>query len=159
MSVKIFSGKVKESLIIDNVDFMEYDLIYMAGGWGAAYDLGTSAILGEKITRANAEGKILGSVCHGALGFVMAKETNGEPLVKGKRMTAVTDKQVKELRIKGTPMHPETELRKLGANYQSNSAMTDLLATLTVVDGNIVTGQNQNSGMETAQTMMKLLEE
>ena len=31
--------------------------------WGASYDLGYSEVLGEKLTQANAEGILLGSVC------------------------------------------------------------------------------------------------
>jgi putative intracellular protease/amidase len=77
----------------------QYDIIYMAGGWGAAYDLGQSDELGKKVSEAYAQDKILGSVCHGALGFIKAVDEKGFPLVKGKRMTAVTDKQVRELGI------------------------------------------------------------
>jgi len=74
-------------------------------------------------------------------------------------MTAVTDKQISELGIAMTPLHPEAELRRLGVNFQSNSAFKDMFTTLTVIDGNIVTGQNQNAGSETAQKMMELLNE
>lgn len=149
--------KTKHSLKIDDINFLEYDIIFMAGGWGASYDLGTSEILGNKITEAHAKGILLGSVCHGALGFLMAKDTTGLPLVEGKKMTGATDKQIKELNINITPMHPETELRKQGAIYQSNTAFRDFFATLTVADGNLVTGQNQNSSGETAQTLLKML--
>jgi len=152
-----FMKKVDHSMSIDDVNFTNYDLIFMAGGWGAAYDLGTSQVLGEKITQAHAANKVLGSFCHGALGFIQANEVNGDPLVKGKSMTAVTDKQVHELKITMTPMHPETELRKLCAKFKSKTAFKDVLANLVLVDGNIVTGQNQNAGAETAQTMMRLL--
>jgi hypothetical protein len=34
----------------------------MAGGWGACYDLGTSEVLGKKITEANANSILPGSV-------------------------------------------------------------------------------------------------
>lgn len=151
--------KTKHSLKIDDVSFLDYDIIFMAGGWGASYDLGTSEILGRKITEANANGILLGSVCHGALGFLMAKDTTGLPLVEGKKMTGVTDKQVEELDISVTPMHPETELRKHGAIFQSNTGFRDFFATLTVVDGNMVTGQNQNSSGETAQALLKMLKD
>lgn len=149
--------KTRHSLKIDDINFLDYDIIFMAGGWGASYDLGTSEVLGEKITEAHAKGIFLGSVCHGVLGFLMAKDTTGLPLVEGKKMTGVTDKQVKELNISITPMHPETELRKHGAIYQRNTGFRDFFATLTVVDGNIVTGQNQNSSGETAQSLLKML--
>jgi putative intracellular protease/amidase len=115
--------------------------------------------LGEKLTQANAAGIILGSVCHGALGFIRAKEVDGESLVKGKVITAVTDKQVKELNVSNTPLHPETELRKLGADFKSKTAFKDIFANLVLVDRNLVTGQNQNAGAETAQAMMQLLED
>lgn len=152
-------NKVTHSLKIDNIDFLEYDIIFMTGGWGAAYDLGTSEVLGQKITEANAKNILLGSVCHGVLGFRLAEETNGKPLVEGKIITGVSDKQIQELKIESTPLHPETELRKQHANYQSATAFKDTLATLVVIDGNIVTGQNQNSGGETAQTLLRLLAE
>lgn len=151
--------KAMNSLKIDDVDFLDYDIIFLAGGWGASYDLGYSEVLGEKITQANAEGILLGSVCHGALGFLKAEKADGTPLVEGLRITAVSDKQVEELGITATPMHPETELKKLGADYRKQEAFRDFFATLVVTDGNIVTGQNQNSSGETAQTLMKLLSE
>jgi putative intracellular protease/amidase len=151
--------KVQHSLKIDEVDFTRYDLVYMAGGWGAAYDLGTSEVLGRGISAAYAAGAVLGSVCHGALGFLQATDEHGDPLLRNRHVTAVTDKQVKELGITITPQHPETELRKAGAIFESQTAFRDMLADHTVVDGRIVTGQNQNAGAETAQKMMGLLVE
>jgi putative intracellular protease/amidase len=152
-------NKTQNSLSIEDVDFLDYDIIWMAGGWGAAYDLGYSEMLGEKISEAYTEGILLGSVCHGALGFRMATEVDGRPLVEGKTMTGVTDKQIQELGIEHTPLHPETELRKQNANFVSNTAFRDFFATYVAVDGNIVTGQNQNSSGETAQKLLSLLQE
>jgi len=154
-----FKEKTQHSRKIDDVDFTQYDLVYMAGGWGAAYDLGTSEVLGRKISEAYAADAVLGSVCHGALGFLKAVDEDGEPLLKGRHVTAVTNKQVEELGITITPQHPETELRKSGAIFESSTAFKDMLANLTVVDGRIVTGQNQNAGSETAQKMMALLDQ
>lgn len=152
-------SKTQNSLKIDDVNFLDYDIIWMAGGWGAAYDLGYSEVLGEKISAAHSEGILLGSVCHGALGFLKATDVDGSPLVEGRTMTAVTDKQVEELGIEITPQHPETELRRLGANFVSGTAFRDFFATYVAVDGNIVTGQNQNSSGETAQTLLRMLAE
>ena len=152
-----FQKKVRSSLKIDDVDFTRYDLVYMAGGWGAAYDLGFSEVLGRKISEAYSRKIILGSVCHGALGFLQAKDEKGNPLVKGRKMTAVTDKQVKELGIEITPQHPERDLRAAGALFEAQSAFRDIFANHFVIDGTIVTGQNQNAGAETAQKMMGLL--
>lgn len=150
----VFQAKVKSSLKIDALDFTQYDIIFLAGGWGAAYDLGTSAVLGQKITQAWAANKVVGGVCHGPLGLLLAKDTQGAPLVKGKHLTAVTNKQVAQLGITITPQHPERELRAAGALFEADTALLDPFANLTVVDGRLVTGQNQNAGVETAQKML-----
>lgn len=155
-----FQEKVKNSHKIDNIDFTKYDAIWMAGGWGAAYDLGQSKVLGQKISEAYyAQKPLIGSVCHGALGFIQAKDTLGNFLITGRTMTGVTDKQLVELGITQTPLHPETELRKIGVNYEYNSGNQDIFQTITVVDEErrIITGQNQNSGHETAQKMMAIM--
>ena len=98
-------------------------------------------------------------MCHGPLGFLKAKDAEGNPLVKGRRITAVTDKQVRELGIETTPHHPEKELRELGADFQCTHRRRDPLANHWEVDGNIVTGQNQNAGPMVAREIMKLLDE
>lgn len=156
LSDPAFQGKAKNSLLIDDIDFTQYDIIYLAGGWGAAYDLGKSRVLGRKISEAYAAGKVIGGVCHGLLGLLSARDENGQPLVRGRRITAVTDKQVKELGISITPQHPERELRAAGANFESETAFRDMFANHVVVDGRIVSGQNQNAGAEVANVMMKV---
>ena len=150
--------KVRNSISISDIDVDDYDVIFFAGGWGAAFDLGFSDMIGEKVTEANAKNLVLGGVCHGPLGFLKAKNADGEPLVKGRRITAVTDKQVKELGIETTPHHPEKELRELGADFQCTHRRRDPFANHWEVDGNIVTGQNQNAGPMVAREIMKLLD-
>jgi putative intracellular protease/amidase len=154
-------GKVKNSKKITDIDFTTYDIIFLAGGWGAAYDLGYSDDLGQKISDAYYTGNsIIGGVCHGPLGLIRAKDKDGNLLIAGRRMTAVTDKQIKQLFITATPQHPEAELRKAGALFESQSKLIDMFATHVVTDDEkrFVTGQNQNSGHETAHKMMGLLE-
>jgi putative intracellular protease/amidase len=155
-----FQAKVRNSLKIDDVDFTQYDIIFMSGGWGAAYDLGYSPVLAEKISEAYfAQTPIIGGVCHGVLGLINAKDREGKLLIAGRQMTGVSDKQVRELGIEITPQHPETELRKAGALYESQSAFRDFFATHVVVDDErrFVTGQNQNSSHETAQKMLTII--
>ena len=150
-------AKVTDSIAIGDVDVSQYDIVFLAGGWGAAFDLGTSDELGAKITEANGRGAVIGGVCHGPLGLLKATTPAGEPLVAGRRISAVTDKQVRELGIESTPQHPETELRGQGARFESATAFRDPLANHWVVDGNLVTGQNQNAGPMVAREMMRLV--
>jgi len=156
----VLKAKIEDSLRIDDVDFTRYDAIFISGGWGAAYDLGYSDVLGAKVSEAYyAETPVLGSVCHGALGFIRARDRDGNLLIAGRKMTGVSDKQVHELGIDVTPQHPETELRRAGVAYESETAFRDVFATHVVVDDErrFVTGQNQNSGHETAHQMMALI--
>ena len=157
----IAQAKVKSSIPISDVDIEQYDIVFISGGWGAAYDLAQSPVLAGKVRDAyyGDRSAVIGGVCHGVLGLVSARDRDGELLVSGRRMTGVTDKQIKELNIEITPLHPETELRKAGALFESQTAFRDFLATHVVVDDEqrFVTGQNQNSGLETAHRMMQLL--
>lgn len=154
-----FRAKVTESLAISEVNIDDYDIVFLAGGWGAAFDLGFSDELGEKVTAANANDAVIGGVCHGPLGLLKAKAADGSPLVEGRKISAVTDKQVRELGITATPHHPETELRKLGAEFESQTRRRDPLANHWVVDGNLVTGQNQNAAPMVAREMLRLAAE
>ena len=149
--------KVRRSLAITDVDVDDYDIVFLAGGWGAAFDLGTSDELGAAMSEAIAQGAVIGGVCHGPLGLLKATAPDGSPFVEGRRLTAVTDKQVRELGITNTPQHPETELRQAGAHFESTTARRDMLANHVVVDGDLVTGQNQNAGPMVAREMLERL--
>lgn len=152
-----FQLKARHSHAISELDFRDYDLIFLAGGWGAAYDLGQSQVLGEKLSQSFQMGIVHGAVCHGPLGFLQAQDAQGRPLVAGLKLTAVSDQQIFELGIGHTPLHPENALRKAGADYTKAPALFDVLATSVQVDGRIVTGQNQNSALATAYRMMEML--
>ncbi len=152
-----FRSRVEDSIAIADVDASAYDIVFLAGGWGAAYDFGQSEELGRKVSEAYARESVVGGVCHGPLGLLQAVTPDGEPLVRGRRVSAVSDKQIDELGITFTPMHPERDLRAAGALFESETRFRDMLASRVVVDGRLVTGQNQNSGAETAHRMMEVL--
>jgi putative intracellular protease/amidase len=159
----VAQAKVENSIPIAEVDMDQYDIVFLSGGWGAAYDLAQSPELAAQVSEAYYGDKeaIIGGVCHGVLGLVRARGRDGELLVAGRRMTGVTDKQIKELDIEITPLHPESELRKAGVVFESQTAFRDIFATHVAVDDErrFVTGQNQNSGLEAANLMMQLVAE
>ena len=157
----IFQAKVENSIKIDDIDFAEYDVVFLSGGWGAAYDLEQSDVLAQKISDAYYSEKetVIGSVCHGALGLVNAKDRDGNILIAGRRITGVTDSQLEALNIAFTPKHPETELKKAGVIFEYSSAFRDFFATHVTVDDEqrFVSGQNQNSGLEAAHKITGIL--
>ena len=159
----VAQAKVKNSIPIADVDIEQYDIVFLSGGWGAAYDLAQSPALAQKVSESYYGDKeaVIGGVCHGVLGLVNARARDGELLIAGRRMTGVTDKQIKELGIEMTPLHPETALREAGVVFESQSAFRDMFATHVTVDDEerFVTGQNQNSGLETSNVMMQVLAE
>jgi len=149
-----FLEKSSNSLKIQDVNPNDYDVVFIAGGWGAAYDLKGNPNLSETISEFYVQNKPIGAVCHGPLGLIGAKDNSGKLILEGRQVTGVTNKQIKELRVTGTPDHPETELRKTGAVYESKSGLLDLFQNHIVEDENLVTGQNQNAAEEVAWRLM-----
>lgn len=152
-------AKARQSLCINDLDLTEYDVIFIAGGWGAAYDLAQSDVLSRKVSEAYAEGVLMGSVCHGALGFIGATKPDGSELVRDVKITGVTNRQIKQLGIGVTPKHPETELRQAGAYFESTSKLIEMTANHVTVDEahRIVSAQNQKGGVEAAVKALNLL--
>lgn len=155
----VLKEKATHSKSIADIDINEYDIVFLAGGWGAAYDLSQSEILSVKMSEAYASRKVLSAVCHGSLGFIGAHKPDGSPLVEGVKITGVTNKQLNQLMVKGTPKHPETELRNSNAMYKSKHGLIDMFNSHVEVDEEhlIVTGQNQKAGVEVAQEAVMLL--
>ena len=91
-----------------------------------------------------------------AFGLKPDEKIPSDPLVWA--TSQITDK-IPKFSFKGK-IYPEEELRKAGVIFESKSAFRDMFATLTVVDDEkrFVTGQNQNSGHETAYQIMKILD-
>ena len=113
-------------------------------------------MLGREVSDAWAAGRVVGGICHGPLGLVKARTPTGELLVKGRRVTAVTNKQLHEVGVEITPLHPETALREAGAFYEGqHHRARDIFANHYVCDGDLITGQNQNAGPMVARLMMQ----
>lgn len=150
--------KLTHSSAVSDTDFAAYDIVFLAGGWGAAFDFGQSDALARRMSEAYAAGRILGGICHGPLGLLRARKPDGELIVRGRRLTAVTDRQIEQLGVSLTPLHPETALRAAGAKFESRThAFRDFFANHYVADGDLVTGQNQNSGPMVARLMLERL--
>jgi putative intracellular protease/amidase len=151
---------LQNSIRIADIQLQDIDIIYIAGGWSAAYDLMQSQVLADWISEAYANKKILAAVCHGPLGLCSAQKPDGSPLLKGVKATGVTNSQLRQLRVMFTPKHPEDELNRVGAVYSKKEhRLTDMFALHVVVDKahRIVTGQNQKAGLAVAHAAMELL--
>ena len=110
-------------------------------------------------------GKIAAALCHGVAVLRYAKLSNGELLVKGKTVTgfanveedfadeAVWNAQFLPRGQHIMPWRIEDELKRLGANY----VQAGLWRGFAVRDGNLITGQQNFSGEETARLLVDSL--
>jgi len=152
--------KVLNTKRIKDIDVKEFEMIYFAGGWGAAFDLGKSEIIAKKVSRAFALNKVIGAVSSGTLGLTRAKKPNRELLLKGVVATTVTNKQVRQLGASGDIKQlPEDVVKKTGARWVAQQGVFDAIETTTAIDRNhrIVTGQNQKASCNVAFEMALML--
>ena len=146
-----------EKLAVVNVDPASYGAVILAGGHGALWDFPASRELAELIRAAYEAGGVIAAVSQGGAALAGVTLKNGEPLVKGKKLTAMTDR---EIYITGLaerlPFFPETELRKKGAAFVAQ----DNWCRHSVADGRLITGQNTASaqavGELTRRTLLRL---
>ncbi|HTI18354.1 MAG TPA: type 1 glutamine amidotransferase domain-containing protein [Trinickia sp.] len=147
---KVLANTVK----LADVKADDYDTVFYAGGHGPMWDLTNdkdSIALVEAFYNA---GKPVAAVCHGPC--VLLKATyEGEPLVKGKRVTCFTNDEEEAVGLtKVMPFLVEDELKRLGGRFEKVANW----AVLTIVDGRLITGQNPASSGPTARELLKLLQ-
>lgn len=139
---------------LEDEDVTTYDALYIPGGHGAMYDLATSDLVAKVIGTAWDNGKVVASVCHGPAAFAKAKDANGDPIVKGRKVSAFTDSEEGGVGLAdAVPFLLETRLRELGANFESVADWQPHA----VADGQLVTGQNPASSEAAAEKVLALL--
>lgn len=131
----------------------DFDAIYIPGGHGAVFDLAGSQAVADFLADAWKQGKIIASVCHGPAAFV-GVEIDGEPLVKGKKVSAFTDSEEDASGLTDVvPFLLESRLRELGADFRK----ADDYTPQAVADGRLITGQNPMSSEKVAQLLTQQL--
>jgi len=139
---------------IEDEDVTVYDALYIPGGHGAMFDLAESDLVAKAIGRAWDAGKVVASVCHGPAAFAKVVDANGDPIVKGRKVSAFTDSEEHAVGlVEAVPFLLETRLRELGAEFES----VDDWQPYAVADGQLVTGQNPASSEAAAQKVLALL--
>jgi putative intracellular protease/amidase len=146
---KILANTVK----LADVKADAYDTIFYSGGHGPLWDLvndKNSIALIESFYNA---GKPVAAVCHAPA--VLQKVTyQGQPIVKGKRVTGFANTEEEAVQLtKVVPFLVEDELKRLGGHYEKGADW----GVFTVVDGQLITGQNPASSGPAAQELLKLL--
>src|SRR5947208_572849 len=136
-----------------DVKAADYDTVFYPGGHGPMWDLAKDPRSIALIEDFYNSGKPVAAVCH-APGVLRHVKVQGQPLVKGKRVTGFTNGEEEEVQLtKIVPFLVENELLRLGATFEKVRNWQPFC----VVDGRIITGQNPPSSTTTAQTLLKQL--
>jgi putative intracellular protease/amidase len=147
------------------LEVARFDAVVVAGGQAPMSNFEAATDLHRKFSAFYEAGKIAAALCHGVAVLRYAKLSNGDPLVKGKTVTGFAnveedfaDQAVWSANLlpRGKHVMPwriEDELRRLGANY----VQAGLWRGFAVRDGNLITGQQNFSGEETARLLLDTL--
>ena len=149
------------------IEVAAFDAIVVAGGQAPMFTFENSVSLHRKFVEFYEAGKIACALCHGTAILRYARLSNGQYLAKGKTVTGFAnveedfaDNAVWSMNLLPRDQHLmpwriEDELKKIGANY----VQSGLWRGFAIRDGNLITGQQNFSGAETAGLVVKALGE
>lgn len=154
---------VENTREVSDIQVDKFDSIIVAGGQAPMFTYEKAFSLHKKFLEFYESGKPTAVLCHGVALLRYIKLRNGEPLVKGKTVTGFAnveedfaDNAVWEMNMLSRDKHVmpwriEDEMKKLGANYLQSG----LWRGFAVRDGNLITGQQNFSGAETAELVIQ----
>ncbi|WP_373228557.1 type 1 glutamine amidotransferase domain-containing protein [Cohnella sp.] len=139
---------------LDEVKGADFDVIFLPGGHGTMYDLPDNDKLQLLLKEFFESGKIVAAVCHGPAGLVNVKLSDGQYLIKDKRITAFTDSEEKAAGMdQYMPFLLESKLREARPNFVAAADWSDHYE----VDGNLITGQNPQSTISVTREVISKL--
>lgn len=135
----------------------DHAAIIVAGGQAPMFTFRGNETLQSLIRDFYVAGKPTAALCHGVSALIDIRMGDGSYLVSGKKVTgfsAAEDAYVDEaLGAKLFDWWVEPALRERGAAYSENG----MWANYAVADGNLITGQQQNSGGSVARRIIEQL--
>lgn len=155
----------EETRPVAAIDVAAFDAIVVAGGQAPMFTFEQATGLHQKFAEFHDAGKVVSALCHGVAVLAYAKGANGEYLAKGRTVTGFAnveedfaDRAVWDYGMlpRGTHIMPwriEHRMQEIGANYVHGG----LWRGFAVRDGNLVTGQQNFSGIETAKLIIDAL--
>ena len=160
-----FLKLVETTRPVEEIDLDHFDAIVVAGGQGPMFTFEAAANLHAKFTEFYEAGRICAALCHGVGLLRHIRLSSGEPLVAGKTVTGFAnveedfaDQSVWDMGALPPDRHVmpwriEDELKALGANF----IQAGLWRGFAVRDANLITGQQNFSGGDTADLIIEAL--
>jgi len=132
----------------------DFDAVFYPGGHGPLWDLAEDAQSIALIEKTFAAKKPLALVCHAPGVLRHAKAPDGQPLVKGRKVTGFTNSEEEGVQLtKVVPFLVEDMLKANGGEYAKGADWAPFVLT----DGMLVTGQNPASSEGAAEALLQLL--
>lgn len=145
---------LRDTVKLSDVNYKEFDVLFLPGGHGPMFDLSNDLLLKEIVEYFYSNNKVISAVCHGPAGFVLAKDENGESILKGKKVTSFTNREEHIIKLtEDVPFLLETRLKDLGAEFEDAKPWSEHVC----VDKNIMTGQNPQSALLLAEKIVEFL--
>ena len=146
-------AKLETTLKLSEVDLSVYDAIHVAGGRGATFDLFPNEDVAKALEYFWATDKVVGAICHGAIAL-----GNIPDRIRGRQVTGFTleaDKQLQTMFGSSfiIPHYPQKVLEDAGWLYTSIDPYTPRV----VIDGRLITGQDQSAASEYALALLHLM--
>ncbi|MBV8633710.1 MAG: type 1 glutamine amidotransferase domain-containing protein [Burkholderiaceae bacterium] len=156
---------VENTKPVGAINIANFDAIVVAGGQSPMFSFDGAETLAAKFVEFYEAGKLAAALCHGVALLRYARLSDGTYLAKGKTVTGFAnveedyaDEAVWSMNLlpRSTHLMPwriEDTMRSMGANYVQAGPWR----SFAVRDGNLITGQQNFSGGETAQLVIEAL--
>ncbi len=160
-----YARLVETTRPVADIEVAKFDAIIVAGGQGPMFTFEKATALHQKFSAFYEAGKVACALCHGVAVLRYARLSNGEPLVKGRVVTGFTNMEedsADEMTWAAgalprgkhiMPWRIEDEIKRLGGVFTQGG----LWRGFAIRDGNLVTGQQNFSGGETAELVAQAL--
>lgn len=150
----LLKEKLAHTLKLSEVNAKDYDAVFYPGGHGPLWDLSVDKNSIAMIEAFYNQQKPVAFVCHAPGALIHAKLPNGDPLVKGKKVTGFSNSEEEAVGLtKVVPFLLEDEMTKLGGHYSKGSDWGSYVK----VDGLLITGQNPASSEAAAKALLAKL--
>jgi len=146
--------ELNTSLKLTDIKVNEYDAVFFPGGTGPVWDLPDNLRSIKIIEYFYDAEKPTALVCHAPAALKNVKDSKGNLLIKGKKITAFTNSEEAAGHSEDmVPFSVENMLKERGALYQRGENWKGFLC----IEKNLITGQNPASASLAAQKVIELL--
>lgn len=158
MQTDWFNEMLSNTPKLTDVNADEFDAIFLVGGQGPMYTFRGNEDLEKLFAGFYEGGKPSAAVCHSTTLLLEAKKSDGSLIVDGKTWTGFADAEEEyadqAVGMQIQPYRIEAEAKKLeGTNFKVAAPFS----SYAIADGNLITGQQQNSGAAAAEMVVEQL--